>query len=307
MQHHTPRALRRAAGAGLLFFVAACGGGDQAASRSTADPDEVDQSTPIAATEQEQSAFNAPADSLITEAQVNAYLRATLTQFDLIRSEAPALHQRIARMEERGKNDNVASGLRNMTEAAGLISEMGELVGGSYVRSSRALGYNPAEMEWVRERMNEITGYMMLRPMYQSAIESAQQLRQQAEQYRGQEGFAEEQINEMIRNADQMEREARQNMAEQSGAAARNLEVLRRARPNVTDHMWAVVAFAGGGTGLFALSGLGDPADTTAQRQLSEWRQVYADALNNRVTPGMEADKAWGEARPQLSAPPANN
>jgi hypothetical protein len=60
--------------------------------------------------------------------------------------------------------------------------------------------------------------------------------------------------------------------------------------------MWAAVAFAGA-TGLMALpASLTADSDTTAQRQLNEWRQVYTDALANRVTPGMEPEKA--EAQP---------
>jgi hypothetical protein len=40
-----------------------------------------------------------------------------------------------------------------MAAAGQTMYQVGDLIGGSYVRSARSLGYNPAEMEWVRERM----------------------------------------------------------------------------------------------------------------------------------------------------------
>jgi hypothetical protein len=52
--------------------------------------------------------------------------------------------------------------------------------------------------------------------------------------------------------------------------------------------MWSQIGLAGGGMGLLALSGLGDANDTATTRKLNEFRAVYTDALNNRVTPGLE-------------------
>jgi hypothetical protein len=71
--------------------------------------------------------------------------------------------------------------------------------------------------------------------------------------------------------------------------------------------MWTAVALVGGPAGLLGLNGLADPNDTTAQRQLTEWRRIYTDALANKVTPGLEASVPAGEARPRLEAEPASN
>jgi hypothetical protein len=291
MKFQSPR-LRRSFGtvaAGLgLFLLAACGGGgDDGSDTSAGDPADVDQDAPATVTEQEVASFRAPGDSVLIPAQVEAYLKTSLLQFDLIRREAPALHERVARMEERGKDGGVLSGLRNLADAGSLITQYGDLIGGSFVRSARSLGYNPAEMEWVRERMGEVSGYVMVKPMIEASVQQAQQMREQAEAYRGQPGFTEEQIQGMIQTAGEMEKNAResQNVAR---SVSRNYEVLHQARSNVTDPMWSTIGIAGGSMGLLSLSGLGDPNDSTAVRQLDEFRRVYTSAMENKVAPGME-------------------
>ncbi|MBW3571193.1 MAG: hypothetical protein KY467_08805 [Gemmatimonadetes bacterium] len=304
MQHSIPGThfVRRACAAGLLL-LAACGGDEAAKETRAAAVDEVDQKSSATATDRELASFKEPADSVLTPEQVNAFLRTTLLQFDLIREESRKYHEQAARMAQRSEKDKggLISGLRNAADAGSLLVGFGDLIGGAYVRAARSQGYNPAEMEWVRERMGEVSGYLMMRPMYQAALSQAATIRQQAEQYRGQPGFDDAIIQEMLTGAGEMEKEAREQLAA-AGAVARNVEVLHRARPNVTDHMWGAVSLVGG-VGLLGLTGLSDPADTTAQRQMDEWRRVYTDALANRVTPGMEADKGPGEARPQLDGP----
>ncbi|HEU4882772.1 MAG TPA: hypothetical protein VFT45_11015 [Longimicrobium sp.] len=308
MQHFLSgtRSVRRASAAALLL-LAACGGSDAAKETEAARVEDVDQKSSATATDRELASFNAPADSVLKPEQVQAFLRTTLLQFDLIRQESVKYHEQAARMAQRAEKDKggLVSGLRNAADAGSLMVGFGDLIGGAYVRAARSQGLNPAEMEWVRERMGEVSGYLMMKPMYEAAASQAAAMRQQAEQYRGQPGFDDATINEMLKNADESEKQAREQLTA-AGAVSRNVEVLHRTRPNVTDHMWGAVSLVGG-VGLLGLTGLSDPNDTTAQRQLTEWRQVYTDALANRVTPGMEADKKPGEARPQLSAPaPAN-
>ena len=297
-----PRTPGRAAAAGLLFLAAACGGGD-AGRTDAAKVEEVDQKSSATATEREVASFRAPADSVLTPEQVNAFLRTTLLQFDLIRTESAKYQERAARMAERQEKSKggVIAGMRDAMDAGSWMMGYADLVGGSYVRAARSQGHNPAEMEWVRERMGEVAGYLAMRPMYQMAVDGAKSMREQAEQYRGQPGFDEATIQQMLQSADEMEREAAQQMNASRSVTA-NMEVLRRAKPNVTDHMWTAVAFAGGGAGLLGLTGLAEPGDTTAQRTLNEWRRIYTDALENKVTPGLEADRPAGEARPRLDA-----
>lgn len=278
------------AGVGVLLFAAACGGGDAGSGDGgAATPDEVDTEASATATEQELAAFTPPADSLLTPRQVEAYLRASLTQFDLIRNEMPRLHERAQRMEQREKEGGggVLSGLRQLGDAGALVTEFGDLVGGSFTRSARAVGQNPAEMEWVRERMVEVSGYLAARPMIEASASAARSIKEQAESYRGQPGYTDQQIDEMIRTAEEMERSAAQEQ-QVSRAVLRNYEIVKQARPNVSDAMWTTVGLAGGGMGLLGLSGLTNPQDTTAARQLGEFRRVYTDALANRVSAGME-------------------
>ena len=74
------------------------------------------------------------------------------------------------------------------------IFAIGDLVGGSFVRSARAVGQNPDEMEWVRERMTEVSGYLAARPMLEGIVQQTKTLKEQAESYRGQPGYTDEQI-----------------------------------------------------------------------------------------------------------------
>lgn len=290
MRFNSPM-LRRSLGLGLIAVsVGACNLKDKipgAGGDGGSAPSEVDQRSEAGVTDAERSAFTPPADSSLTPRQVEAYLRTSLTQFDLIRSEAPKLHQQVGEMEEREKSGGLISGLRNAAEGIGAMSHWADLVGGSYVRSARTLKFNPAEMEYVRERMAAVSGYLMTKPMQDAGRQMAQQMRQQAEAMRGQAGVEQAQIDQMLQSAAEMEKSSAESGA--SPAIQQNLNTLKQARGNVTEAAWTQIGFAGGGMGLLALSGLGDPTDTTTMRKLNEFRALYTDALNNRVTPGTEA------------------
>ncbi|HEX2090882.1 MAG TPA: hypothetical protein VHG28_00715 [Longimicrobiaceae bacterium] len=285
-----PRALRFLAALFLLAPLAACGGGDEAQPEAT--PEDVDQSTPVAITDEERAKFTPPTDSVLSEAQVTGYLKTSLLSFDLVRKEAQGIHARVQEMEKREKEGGTLGQLRNVVAAGQTMYQVGDLIGGSYIRSARTLGYNPAEMEWVRERMAEVSGYLMMKPMYEASLKSAADMRTQAEELRtqlaagGAAGFTEGDIQQMIANADEMEANARSQGASRTVMA--NLEVLRRIRPAVTEAMWGTIGFAGGASGLVALTGLSDPKDTEAQKKLDDFRRVFEDALANRVSPGME-------------------
>src|ERR1051325_7407148 len=248
MQFNSP-ALRRGLGLGLIALSAgACNLKDKipgAGGDGGAAPSEVDQKSEGSVTEAEASAFKAPADSSLTPQQVEAYLRTSLTQFDLIRSEAPALHQQVAEMEKRGKSGGLISGLRNAAEGIGAMSHWADLVGGSYVRSARTLKYNPAEMEYVGERMGAVSAYLMTKPMQEYGKQAAQQIRQSAEAMKGQPGVDQATIDGMLQQAAEAEKNAAQSNA--SPATQQNLHVLKRARGNVTEPAWQQIGFASGG------------------------------------------------------------
>ncbi|HEX2201880.1 MAG TPA: hypothetical protein VHG91_01210 [Longimicrobium sp.] len=298
MKFHAPRLRRRFAVLGLAA-LAACGGADEPADdASGATPEDVDQEASATVTEEELAKFRAPADSVLTPKQVEAYIRTSLLQFDLVNKESARLHAKVEKMEERGKDGGVLSGFRNLTEGMATMGQAADLIGGSFVRSARTLGYNPAEMEWVRERMGDVTGYLVAKPILQGQADMAKSIRQQVEEARRAgpaSGYSEEMLRQMLANADEMERTALQN-TEIARATLRNYEVLRSTRSNVTDPMWLAVGMAGGASGLLSLSGLGDPQDTTVQRQLGEYRRVFTDALDNKVSQGMENTPAQAEA-----------
>lgn len=273
----------------LLVGLAACGGRDS----SEVTPEDVDESTSIVVTDQERRSFSPPRDSVLTTAQVEAYLKTSLLQFDLVRQHSEGLHSRVQEMEQRAERGGTIAGLRNLMEAGRTMVEFGDLIGGSYIRSARSLGYNPAEMDWVRERMAEVAMHLTLKPMQQAARDGAQQMRVQAETLRqqlaesgDQSGFSEEHIRGLLEMAGQAEGNTEQYQA--SPAVQASLEVLNRARPNVSEPMWSAIGITGGASGLLVLSGLADPNDQEAQKKLDEFRQLFTDALENRVTPGME-------------------
>jgi hypothetical protein len=267
----------RAVSLAAVLLLAACGG-DAGDAKSNARPEDVDQDAPAEVTEREANAFRAPADSVLSPEQIDRYLKTAILQFDLLRKEAPELYARANKMEERAKDDGMLSGLKNFADAAGWLAEYGDLVGGSFIRSARSLGYNPAEMEWVRERMGEVSGYLMVKPFEAMGAEMAKTQRQMAESMKSM--ISEEEYRTMIAQADSAEAAAAKPSAE--GAVLRNFEVLKKSRPNVTDDMWMAVAMAGA-TGLLGLPGLADPNDSTAQRQMNEWRAIYQAALENRA------------------------
>jgi len=306
MMCHSPRIRRTfrmaASGAGLLL-LAACGGADAGETDIAVAAEDVDQEQSATISEKELASFQAPADSSLTPQQVEAYIKTSLLQFDLIRAEAPRIHEKVKAMEERAKDGGLMAGLRNAAEGVGAMAQAGDLVGGSFVRSARTLGHNPAEMEYVRERMGEISAYLTARPILEGQVAMARQMKQQAEAYRGQPGFSEAQIAEMIERAEEMERSAMENAGVARSVAA-NHKVLQQFRSNVTDQMWLGLGFAGGASGLMGLSGLADPADAEAQKKLTEFRQLFTDALGNKVTPGMESKPA-AAAEQQASIDPA--
>jgi hypothetical protein len=288
------RRILRAGAVSLAFLAVACGRGDQPGAESGATPDQVDTESSATVTEAEQQAYTPPADSTVTPQQVEAYLKTSLLQFDLVRREAAGFHEQAKRMEDRGKSGGVIGGLRNMADAANFMTRFADIVGGSYVRSARTLSYNPAEMEYVRERMGELGLYLAItKPAAEASAGMVRQMRAQADSMRAQfnagtlQGYTEDDVKNIENNAAEMERSFQE---QNGGAALRNLEVLHRARPNVTDRMWASVLVTSGFQGWGALSGLSNPNDTTATRQLNEWRTLYTDALNNRTSPGMEND-----------------
>lgn len=271
----------------LLLTLAACGGGaDETSMEAT--PDEVDQDAPVAPTEDEVAAFTPPADSTLTDEQVVAFLRTSLLQYDLIRKEAGTLHERTAKMEEREKDGGMLGGLANLADAGKSLAQAGNLLAGSYTQSARTLNYNPAEMEWVRERMAELSGHLMMKPMHEQQAKGVADMRTQAEEFRKQAASGGENAAMLNQQADQMmQMAASMDSSSQAqvptGALSRNLAVLHKTRPAVTDDMWAAIGFAGGAQGWMLLGGLGDPNNAEAQKKLDEFRQVYQGALENRV------------------------
>jgi hypothetical protein len=285
----------------LLALAAGCGRHD---SGGDARPEDVDQKASGSPTEQEVAAFKAPADSTLTDAQVKAYLQVALLQFDLARREAPEWRRKVAEMNERAKSGSTLAQFRNAVEGVAAMGQMGDLVGGSYVRASRALHQNPAEMEWVRERMNEVGGYLMAKPMLAAQLQAAEQMRAQASQMSGM-GLTPDQIAEMKRNADEMAANA--HGANQPKHVLANAEVLHRSRPAVPEAQWTQVGLFGAASGLALFASLADSTDTDSHRKLDEFRTLVQATLDGKAAPGMEDPKPAAPTPAPAPAAPAPN
>ncbi|HEX8319991.1 hypothetical protein [Longimicrobium sp.] len=225
----------------------------------------------------ERAAFTAPADSSLTPDQVDRYLRTMLAQFDLVTAEAPAMH-RLIEAGEAGASEKPEAGRDRP------MKRWSDFLTATYVRAARRADANPAEMEYVGDRMRWVSGYLSARRAQASGGQLATVLRQQAEAMRGQPGVTREQIDAMLQAAEQAER---QTVQPAPPMLQQNLDVLRSGRGKVTDEMWIRIASVSGGVGLMAL---GDLADTTASgpaAKIAELRELYAHALENRAySPG---------------------
>jgi hypothetical protein len=223
----------------------------------------------------ERAAFTAPADSSLTPDQVERYLRTMLAQFELVAAEAPSMRRQIA----------AGDGAVAKQAGTGRDSPMkrwSDFLTATYVRAARRADANPAEMEYVGDRIRRVGGYLQGRQAQASGGQMAALLRQQAEALRSHADVPPEQIDQMLQAADAAER---QTVQPAPPAVQQNLDVLRSTRGRVTEPTWVRVAAVSGGVGLMAL---GDMADTTASgpvAQLSELREMYTAALENRAHP----------------------
>jgi hypothetical protein len=223
----------------------------------------------------ERGAFTAPADSSLTQDQVERYLLTMLAQFDLAGTEVPAM-RRLIEAGEAGASENPEAARERP------MKRWSDFLTATYVRAARRAGANPAEMEYVGDRMRWVGGYLSARQAQSSGGQLGTVLRQQAEAMRGQPGVTREQVDAMLQAAEQAER---QTVQPAPPTVQQNLDVLRRGRGNVTDEMWIRIASVSGGVGLMAL---GDMADTTAAgpaAKIAELRELYTHALENRAYP----------------------
>jgi hypothetical protein len=285
------RSPHRLVTASLISGVLLSGcGDDHAPDRSSFTSFEPGSPTEI--TPAEVADFQVPSDGVLTESQITGYLRTSLLQFDLVREGSGRLARGMETMQQRESWGRALAQLQNRITATQTPLETAELVGDSFVRSARTLGYNPVEMEWVREQMAEISATLMMSSLQDGAARAASELREQVRSIQDQQpggpppdGTA-EYLRQLLATADEIEAASHQGGGP---SPARDVQALRRARPAVTDEMWVAIGFAGGASGLMALTGWSDPGNTEIQAHLDEWRRLFADALENRASPALIA------------------
>lgn len=226
----------------------------------------------------EHAAFQAPADSSLTPEQVDRYLRTALGQFDILRAEAPATRKQLAAMRRDSKPAvSAPPGAKRPKSQQAL---WGDFVDATYVRAARKLGYNPAELWYVRHRISAAGGHLLAGEMQGSKSQAASLFRQQAEAMRGAPGVTQAQIDAMLKAAAQAE--GQEPVRAVPPRLAQNVEALRRARGEISDAAWGRVAGVAAGVGV---TDLGRIPDGQIGRKLDELTTLYQAALANREPP----------------------
>jgi hypothetical protein len=255
--------MRRGNAALLLLALGACFG-----DRGSNDSGEL--------TASERAAFKPPADSSLTVAQVDEYLRTTLAQLELLRREGPAERARLATVQrERAQSPAAAKGPRRKSRQA----LWGDFVDAAFIRSARKLRYAPAELLYVRRRISAVGGHLLAGEMHDSKDDAAALFRQQAEAMRSTPGVSQAQIDAMLRAAEQAER---QTARPADPRLVRNVEVLRQAHAGVHDAAWSSIAGVAAGV---RITELGKAPEAEFTRGLDELRRLHLDALENRGPP----------------------
>lgn len=224
--------------------------------------------------EAEHAAFAAPPDSTLTPAQVERYLRASLAHFELLQAEGPALRRRLAAMQ--AEQERPAAAAPDSASPRAPRELWSELVDEAYVRAARKLGYNPAELWYVRDRMAKVAGHLLAREAQLPAQEAAAHLRSQAEAMRGVPGVTRAQLDAMLEAADRAE--AQQAPAPVPPRLAQNVRAVIEARGALSPAAWGRVAAVAAGLGV---DDLGEMPEPRAAAKLTELREMYRHALES--------------------------
>lgn len=149
----------------------------------------------------------------------------------------------------------------------------------AFVRAARKLGYNPAELWFVRARMSAVSGHLLAAQAQASSGQTAALFRQQAESMRGTPGVTPGQIEAMLQAA---ERADEQKTWPTPPRLAQNLEAMGRARSNLSQSAWRRIAGVASGIGVSDLGALPQPQ---VEGRLNGLRELHRHALENREPP----------------------
>jgi hypothetical protein len=238
---------------------------------------------PGEATDAERIAFQAPADSSLTPGQVDQYLRTIVAQLELLQTEAPAMREQLAAVPRERRQPapptsaQTASPPKSRPKSRQAL--WGDFVDATFVRSARKLGYNPAELWYVRDRMSVVSGHLLATEMHASKDQAAALFRQQAEAMRGTPGVTQAQIDAMLKAAQQAEQQTARPVPPR---VEQNLGALRRARGTLSDTTWGKIASVATGAGL---GDLGEAPEAELDRRLNELRTLHLQALEGDDPP----------------------
>lgn len=228
-------------------------------------------------THAEHAAFSAPADSSLTPQQVDRYLRTTVQQLERLRAEGPAVRERL--VAAPGPPAQAQPGQPPAPRPKSRQALWGDFVDAAFVRAARKLGYNPAELWFVRARMSAVSGHLLAAEAQASSGQAAALFRQQAESMRGIPGVTPAQIDAMLQAA---ERAEQQQTRPTPPRVAQNLEALARARGNLSESAWRRIAGVASGIGVSDLGVLPQPQ---AEARIDRFLDLYRHAVENREPP----------------------
>jgi hypothetical protein len=199
--------------------------------------------------------------------------------FEMLQAGAPAARARMATARsdgERAAAAPAAKGKRPKSPRA----VWGDFVDASFVRSARKLGYNPAEMWYVRDRMSAVRSHLLTSELQVSQDQAAELFRRQAEAMRTAPGATKADRDRQLQAAAQAERQPSRPAA--SPLIAQNLSALRQARTRLSDAAWDRIGSVAAGV---EVSGLGERPEAELGRRLEELRQLHLHAVANREPP----------------------
>lgn len=227
-------------------------------------------------TKTEHAAFKAPADSSLSPSQVDRYLRTAAAQFEILRAEAPTARERIASARQARDAAPAPKGARPKSSRA----MWGDFVDAAFVRAARKLGYNPAELWYVRDRISAVRSHLLTSGLQVTQDQAAELFRQQAEAMRNVPGSTRADRERLLQAAAQAERQAAP--AGPPPRVAQNLATLRRSRGGLSDATWDRIGSVASGVGVSELS---DAPLPEVARRLDELRRLHVHAVANREPP----------------------
>ena len=207
--------------ASFLLLLAACGN-DTVESLQNIQNSEFNELVEM--TEQDQ--YEPPADGLLTDDHIKMYIAVKAHEKSLLKNEAEKVKEKVAKVEQ--SDEESLSGIIKNLDAIQQAASYSLLD----VRAAKALGYNSAEYEWVKETLLEASSLTMMggaKEMQAIMINSIKQSIPQLEKARDESSdpqmrtALDEQIMETKKNLEEMKEDIASEQEQMTAAMKHNI------------------------------------------------------------------------------------